>query len=204
MLLRTGVRQRRTPCQPRGGPRGRLTSVARSAPAGWVPQRQHVMWIDSNPQAGNEMRDLHPMLVLSSGAFNERTGLVIGLPTTTATYNATNPFALPLWGGGRRAAQQDQLCAVPSAEVFRLACTRRAAAPQGAVGRRPVCPGLRGAEPDRHARSLSGLRRSGRPGLAVGSRSPRGRLAEGSRRCGMMSPGRAQTRLTRSSSARPA
>ena len=54
--------------------------VPRSAPAGWVPQRQHVIWIDCNPQAGSEMRDLHPMLVLSPGAFNERTGLVIGLP----------------------------------------------------------------------------------------------------------------------------
>ena len=42
------------------------------------------------------MRDLHPMLVLSPQAFNARTGLIIGLPMTTATYNATNPFAVPL------------------------------------------------------------------------------------------------------------
>lgn len=40
------------------------------------------------------MRDLHPMLVLSPAAFNARTGLVIGLPMTTADYNASNPFAL--------------------------------------------------------------------------------------------------------------
>ena len=40
------------------------------------------------------MRDLHPMLVLSPGVFSARTGLVIGLPMTTAAYNATNPFAL--------------------------------------------------------------------------------------------------------------
>lgn len=42
------------------------------------------------------MRDLHPMLVLSPQAFNARTGLVIGLPMTTAPYNASNPFAVAL------------------------------------------------------------------------------------------------------------
>ncbi len=40
------------------------------------------------------MRDLHPFLVLSPRAFNERTSLVIGLPMTTAEYNADNPFAV--------------------------------------------------------------------------------------------------------------
>jgi mRNA interferase MazF len=60
----------------------------------WVPERQHVIWIDCNPQAGSEMRDMHPMLVLSTSAFNARTGIVIGLPMTTAPYNASNPFAL--------------------------------------------------------------------------------------------------------------
>ena len=59
-----------------------------------MPQRQQFIWIDCNPHAGTEMRDLHPMLVLSPGAFNERTGLVIGLPVTTGAYNANNPFAL--------------------------------------------------------------------------------------------------------------
>jgi mRNA interferase MazF len=32
--------------------------------------------------------------VLSPRIFNERTGIVIGLPMTTATYNDTNPFAV--------------------------------------------------------------------------------------------------------------
>lgn len=40
------------------------------------------------------MRDRHPFLVLSPRAFNERTSLVIGLPMTTAAYNADNPFAV--------------------------------------------------------------------------------------------------------------
>ena len=40
------------------------------------------------------MRDRHPFLVLSPKPFNERTSLVIGLPMTTAPYNASNPFAV--------------------------------------------------------------------------------------------------------------
>lgn len=60
----------------------------------WVPDCRDVIWIDCNPQAGREMRDRHPLLVLSPRAFNERTGIVIGLPMTTASYNESNPFAV--------------------------------------------------------------------------------------------------------------
>lgn len=60
----------------------------------WVPDRQDIIWINCNPQVGQEMRDLHPFLVLSPQAFNEKTSLVIGLPMTTAEYNASNPFAV--------------------------------------------------------------------------------------------------------------
>jgi mRNA interferase MazF len=67
--------------------------VAASKTAPWVPDRQDVIWIDCNPQAGREMRDVHPFLVLSPRNFNARTSLVIGLPMTTAEYNVDNPFA---------------------------------------------------------------------------------------------------------------
>jgi mRNA interferase MazF len=60
----------------------------------WVPDRQDVVWINCNPQAGNEMRDTHPFLVLSPLNFNKATSLVIGLPMTTAEYNADNLFAV--------------------------------------------------------------------------------------------------------------
>ena len=65
-----------------------------AAKRGWVPARQEIIWIDCNPQAGREMRDIHPFLVLSPREFNDRTSLVIGLPMTTAEYNADNPFAI--------------------------------------------------------------------------------------------------------------
>ena len=74
------------------------------AAASWVPDRQDIIWIDCNPQAGSEMRDMHPMLVISPLAFNARTGLVIGLPMTTAPYNATNPFAIAVGAVGAAAA----------------------------------------------------------------------------------------------------
>lgn len=64
----------------------------------WVPERRDIIWIDCNPQAGREMKDRHPMLVLSPHAFNERTGIVIGLPMTTSESNETNPFAIRLSG----------------------------------------------------------------------------------------------------------
>lgn len=60
----------------------------------WVPERRDMIWIDFSPQVGGEMKDEHPMMVLSPKAFNERTNLVIGLPMTHAQTNDTNPFAV--------------------------------------------------------------------------------------------------------------
>lgn len=62
--------------------------------AGWVPDCEDIIWIACNPQIGQEMRDVHPFLVLSPRMFNDKTSLVIGLPMTTAAYNADNPFAI--------------------------------------------------------------------------------------------------------------
>ena len=64
----------------------------------WCPGRRDMIWINCNPQAGREMRDVHPLVVLSPKEFNERTGIVIGLPMTTASCNDTNPFAIKLRG----------------------------------------------------------------------------------------------------------
>lgn len=54
--------------------------------------------MDHDPHAGKEMRGRHPMLVLSTKAFNERTGLVVGLPMTHAEFNADNPFVVAIEG----------------------------------------------------------------------------------------------------------
>ena len=76
----------------------------RETATAWTPERQDVIWIDCNRQAGREMRDVHPFLVLSPKAFNLRTSLVIGLPMTPAAYNADNPFAIAVGAAGGRKA----------------------------------------------------------------------------------------------------
>jgi len=60
----------------------------------WVPERRDMIWINFHPQSGKEMKDEHPLLVISPKAFNEKTGIVIGLPITHAQSNAINPFAI--------------------------------------------------------------------------------------------------------------
>lgn len=97
-----------------------MVSMAKRAP--WVPDRQDIVWIDCNPQAGREMRDVHPFLVISPRAFNERTSLVIGLPMTTAEYNADNPFAVAV---GRAAGKKNDkisyvLCHQPKSFDWRV------------------------------------------------------------------------------------
>lgn len=109
----------------------------------WAPDRRDIIWIDCNPQVGREMKDLHPMLVLSPKAFNERTGIVIGLPMTTAAYNDTNPFAIKFKG-----PKTSQLRAGPPAEVVRLARAGRESASVEARAGRCVRGGLRPVESD--------------------------------------------------------
>jgi mRNA interferase MazF len=88
----------------------------------WIPERQDVIWIDCNPQAGQEMRDVHPFLVLSPRIFNEKTSLVIGLPMTTADYNADNPFAVAVGKASGRKIDKTSyvLCHQPKSFDWRV------------------------------------------------------------------------------------
>jgi mRNA interferase MazF len=99
----------------------------------WVPQRQDIIWIDCNPQVGREMRDVRPFLVLSPRNFNEKTSLVIGLPMTTAAFNADNPFAVALGAtAGRKSGRTSYvLCHQPKSFDWRLRKAR--AHPLGAL-----------------------------------------------------------------------
>jgi len=89
----------------------------------WVPDRHDMIWIDFNPQAGTEMKDEHPMLVLSSKAFNERTNLLIGLPMTHAASNETNPFAV------RFTSTKGEVCYVLAHQPKSFAWRERGARP---------------------------------------------------------------------------
>lgn len=66
---------------------------AAAPPLLWTPDRRDVIWIDFSPHSGKEMKDEHPMLVLSPKAFNDRTGIVVGLALTHSEMNKENPFA---------------------------------------------------------------------------------------------------------------
>ena len=67
----------------------------------WVPDRAEIIFIQYRPAVGEEMPDDHPMLVISTKAFNERTGLVVGFPITHAARHAENPFAITSPGAKR-------------------------------------------------------------------------------------------------------
>ncbi|MBK7421975.1 MAG: type II toxin-antitoxin system PemK/MazF family toxin [Propionivibrio sp.] len=96
--------------------------VAGKAKAVWIPDRQDIIWIDCDLQAGREMRDRHPFVVLSPRAFNARTSLVIGLPMTTAEYNADNPFALAVGTakGAKAGKTSYVLCHQPKSFDWRI------------------------------------------------------------------------------------
>ena len=68
------------------------------------------------------MRDRHPFLVLSPRAFNARTSLVIGLPMTTAEYNADNPFAVAVGAakGAKSGKTSYVLCHQPKSFDWRI------------------------------------------------------------------------------------
>jgi mRNA interferase MazF len=100
-----------------------VTAGSKKEKKSWVPGRQDIIWIDCNPQAGKEMRDIHPFLVLSPRNFNDKTSLVIGLPMTTAEYNADNPFAVETGKArtkGRTGKTSYVLCQQPKSFDWRV------------------------------------------------------------------------------------
>jgi len=84
----------------------------------WVPERQDVIWIDCLL----EMRDVHPFVVISERIFNDKTSLVIGVPMTTAEYNADNPFAVAvgLAKGAKAGKISYALCHQPKSFDWRM------------------------------------------------------------------------------------
>lgn len=61
----------------------------------WIPDRQDMIWIDFDGGASHrEMSGRHPMMVFSSREFTRKTGLVFGIPMTSATYNQSDEYAV--------------------------------------------------------------------------------------------------------------
>ncbi len=111
-------------------------------PVDWVPDRREILWIDCSPHAGSEMRDRHPFLVLSPKSFNDKTSLVIGLPMTTAEYNASNPFAVSVGAASGRKAGKTSYVLCHQPKSFDWRARKAARHPQGRLSEslfRQVC-----------------------------------------------------------------
>ena len=64
----------------------------------YVPARGDIVWLNFSPQAGHEQAGRRPALVLSPRSYNDRTGLALLCPVTTAVKGY--PFEVPLPQGG--------------------------------------------------------------------------------------------------------
>ncbi len=52
--------------------------------AAYIPERNHIIWLDFEPTKGKEVGNYRPTLVLSSKEYNLSTGLVICCPISTS------------------------------------------------------------------------------------------------------------------------
>lgn len=50
----------------------------------YIPDRNHLIWLDFEPTKGKEIGKYRPALVLSSSAYNRQTGLLICCPVSTS------------------------------------------------------------------------------------------------------------------------
>lgn len=53
----------------------------------YIPQRNEIVWLDSEPTKGKEIGKYRPALVLSSREYNKRSGLLICSPISTSIRN---------------------------------------------------------------------------------------------------------------------
>ncbi len=50
----------------------------------YIPERNHIVWMDFEPTKGKEIGKYRPALILSSKIYNKKTGLVICCPISTS------------------------------------------------------------------------------------------------------------------------
>jgi mRNA interferase MazF len=76
----------------------------------YVPDAGDIVWLDFTPQAGHEQAGRRPALVLSPGAYNDKTSLMICCPLTTQIKNY--PFEVFIGGTPPNAVLADQVKSV--------------------------------------------------------------------------------------------
>jgi mRNA interferase MazF len=50
----------------------------------YIPERNHIVWLDFEPTKGNEIGKYRPAFVLSSKEYHKKTGLLICCPISTS------------------------------------------------------------------------------------------------------------------------
>ncbi|MDR3468828.1 MAG: endoribonuclease MazF [Xanthobacteraceae bacterium] len=70
-------------------------SATKSAKAAYCPDSGDFIWLQFNPQVGNEQALRRPALVLSPRSYNARSGLCVVCPTTNQTKGYPFEAALP-------------------------------------------------------------------------------------------------------------
>lgn len=60
-----------------------------------APDRGHLVWLTSNPQAGHEQAGRRPALVLSPKSYNAKVGLMLCCPITSRAKGYPFEVALP-------------------------------------------------------------------------------------------------------------
>lgn len=75
--------------------------------ARYVPDSADIVWLQFDPQAGREQAGHRPALVLSSAAYNGKTGLMVCCPLTTRVKGY--PFEVRISGSTPSVALADQV-----------------------------------------------------------------------------------------------
>jgi mRNA interferase MazF len=60
----------------------------------YIPERNHIVWLDFEPTKGKEIGKYRPVLILSSSTYNKKTGLVICCPVSTSIRGSATEVAI--------------------------------------------------------------------------------------------------------------
>jgi mRNA interferase MazF len=68
----------------------------------FLPERRHALWLSLNPTLGHEQGGRRPVIVLSPGFYNKRSGLLVACPITSRVkgypFEVAIPEGLPVSG----------------------------------------------------------------------------------------------------------
>lgn len=84
----------------------------------YIPERNHIVWLDFEPTKGKEIGKYRPALVLSSKEYNKQTGLLICCPISTSIRGHMTEVSVK---------NMDKPCVVASSLVQTLAWKERKA-----------------------------------------------------------------------------